>query len=47
MQRPSAIERHSGSSGSGVDVGPSVALTAIARIRAVEVLPVPRGPVKR
>ena len=31
----------------GDGVGPSTQLTAFARMRAMEVFPVPRGPVKR
>ena len=31
----------------GVTVGPSLQLRALARIRAVEVLPHPRGPVNK
>ena len=32
---------------SGVGVGPCSQFSALARIRAIEVLPVPRGPAKR
>ena len=32
---------------SGVAVGPWTQFSALARIRAIEVLPVPRGPAKR
>ena len=32
---------------SGVGVGPCAQLSALARMRASEVLPVPRGPAKR
>ena len=32
---------------SGVAVGPCSQFSAFARIRAIEVLPVPRGPAKR
>ena len=32
---------------SGVAVGPCAQLSAFARMRAIDVLPVPRGPAKR
>ena len=44
---PFAIETHAWQTLSGVGVGPVSQLSAFARIRAIEVLPVPRGPAKR
>ena len=44
---PAAIETHAWQTLSGVAVGPVSQLSALARIRAIEVLPVPRGPAKR
>jgi hypothetical protein len=44
---PSAIALHAGSLTSNSAFGPSVQFSAFAKIRAVEVLPVPRGPTKR
>ena len=41
------IERHDSHSLHGVGVGPCSQLTAFARILAIDVLPVPRGPAKR
>ena len=46
-QRPSAMERAIGSAGSKSALGPPVALSALAKMRAVLVLPVPRGPTSR
>ena len=43
---PAAISEHTGDFGSGVDFGPSSQFRAMARMRAVVVLPVPRGPEK-
>ena len=44
---PLVIETHEWQVLSGVAVGPWAQLTDLARIRASEVLPVPRGPAKR
>ena len=46
---PFAIDTHASQVLSGCAVGPSVPwqLSAFARMRAMEVLPVPRGPAKR
>jgi hypothetical protein len=44
---PSAISLQAGSLGSKSAFGPSVQLSALAKMRAVEVLPVPRGPTNR
>ena len=44
---PLAIATHAWQTLSGVGVGPCAQLSAFARIRAIEVLPVPRGPAKR
>ena len=46
---PFAIARQTGHVLSGVGDGPGVPaqFSAFARIRAIEVLPVPRGPAKR
>src|SRR4051794_32103540 len=44
---PAAIATHAWQVPSGVAVGPCAQLTAFARIRANDVLPVPRGPAKR
>ena len=41
------IETHALQVLSGVGVGPCAQFSAFARIRAIEVLPVPRGPAKR
>ena len=41
------IERHDSHSLHGVGVGPCSQLIAFARILAIDVLPVPRGPAKR
>jgi len=45
--RPSAISLQASQTPQGVVVGPSTQLRALARIRAVEVFPMPRGPTKR
>ena len=46
--RPSRIAAHDGQLSHGSPVAPRlVQLSALARIRASEVLPVPRGPVNR
>ena len=42
-----AISTQAGHSPQGVTVGPLAQLSALARIRAVEVLPTPRTPEKR
>ena len=44
---PSDIETHASQTPQGVAVGPSTQFIALASIRAVLVLPVPRGPEKR
>ena len=44
---PFAIATHAWQVLSGVGVGPCAQLTAFARMRASDVLPVPRGPAKR
>ena len=44
---PSAIARHAWQVLSGVGVGPCSQFSALARMRASEVLPVPRGPANR
>ena len=44
---PPAIVTHAWQVLSGVGVGPCTQFSALARIRAIEVLPVPRGPAKR
>ena len=44
---PAEIETHAWQVPSGVVVGPDAQLSAFARIRAIDVLPVPRGPAKR
>ena len=44
---PFEIETHAWQVLSGCAVGPSLQLTDFARIRASEVLPVPRGPANR
>ena len=44
---PFVIETHEWQVLSGVGVGPCAQLTDFARMRASEVLPVPRGPAKR
>ena len=44
---PFAIARATGLSGSKSAFGPPCALRALARMRASEVFPVPRGPAKR
>ena len=44
---PAAIARHEWQVLSGVGVGPCSQLSAFARMRASDVLPVPRGPAKR
>jgi hypothetical protein len=44
---PLVISVHCRHSLHGVAVGPCSQLIDLARMRAVEVLPVPRGPVKR
>jgi len=44
---PSAIARQAWQVLSGVGVGPCSQFSALARIRASDVLPVPRGPAKR
>ena len=44
---PFAIETHAWQVLSGVGVGPCAQFSAFARMRAIEVLPVPRGPAKR
>ena len=44
---PLAIETQAWQTLSGVAVGPAAQLSALARIRAIDVLPVPRGPAKR
>ena len=44
---PFAIATHAWQVPSGVGVGPCAQLTAFARMRASDVLPVPRGPAKR
>ena len=44
---PFAIETHAWQTSSGFGVGPCAQLSALARMRAIEVLPVPRGPAKR
>ena len=44
---PSAIAWQTGSSGSKSALGPPVQFSALAKMRAVEVLPVPRGPTNR
>ena len=44
---PFAIATHALQALSGVGVGPCAQLSALARMRAIEVLPVPRGPAKR
>ena len=44
---PAAIVRQELQVPSGVFVGPSTQFMALARMRASEVLPVPRGPAKR
>ena len=47
IEEPFVIARQAGHVLSGVGVGPCAQLSALARIRAIEVLPVPRGPAKR
>ena len=44
---PFAIETQAWHVLSGVGVGPCAQLSALARIRAIDVFPVPRGPAKR
>ncbi len=44
---PAVISTHWRQVLHGVGVGPCSQLTDLARMRAVEVFPVPRGPVKR
>ena len=44
---PFAIETQELQVPSGVTVGPYAQLSAFARIRAIDVFPVPRGPAKR
>ena len=44
---PAVIVTHALQMLSGVGVGPCAQFSALARIRAIEVLPVPRGPAKR
>ena len=44
---PFAIATHAWQVPSGVGVGPCAQLTAFARMRASDVLPVPRGPANR
>ena len=44
---PFAIATHAWQVPSGVGVGPWAQLTAFARMRASDVLPVPRGPANR
>ena len=44
---PEAIETQELQVPSGVTVGPNAQLSAFARIRAIDVLPVPRGPANR
>jgi len=44
---PAVIATHALQVPSGVAVGPWAQLRLFARIRAIEVLPVPRGPAKR
>jgi hypothetical protein len=44
---PFAIVTHALQTLSGVGVGPCAQLRPLARMRASEVLPVPRGPAKR
>ena len=44
---PAAIARQAWHVPSGVVVGPCAQLRHFARMRAIEVLPVPRGPAKR
>ncbi|OQB91459.1 MAG: hypothetical protein BWX84_01386 [Verrucomicrobia bacterium ADurb.Bin118] len=45
--RPSVISMQSGSSSAKSTVGPLVALRHLAKMRAMVVLPVPRGPQNR
>ena len=47
IEVPLAIATQASQVLSGVGVGPCSQFTALARIRAIEVLPVPRGPAKR
>ena len=47
MEEPSLMARQDAHAPQGVTVGPSAQLSARARIFAVLVFPVPRGPVKR
>ena len=44
---PEAISRHMSHTPHGLVVGAFTQLSALAKMRAVEVLPVPRGPTKR
>ena len=44
---PFAIARATGLPGSKSAFGPPAALSALARMRAIDVFPVPRGPAKR
>ena len=44
MSRPSAISTHASQTPHGSGVGPFTQLSARARMRAVVVLPTPRGP---
>ena len=46
MSRPSAISMHASHSPHGSGVGPFTQFSARARMRAVVVLPTPRGPAK-
>src|SRR3972149_2398877 len=46
-ERPAAISAHGWQVPQGVGVGPWAQLRALARMRAVVVLPTPRGPAKR
>ena len=44
---PATIAVQEGHASQGESVGPLAQLSALARMRAVEVFPVPRGPLKR